>query len=191
MAHRNEPFGILPDWNKEPRWAGIKRPYSPADVLRLRGSLQIEYTLARVGAERLWSLLRNEPYVGALSALTGNQAIEQVRAGLKAIYASGWQAAADANSGHDMYPDPSLYPSESIPNLVRNINKALQRADQIHHAEGHNDTRWFAPLVADAESGFGGSLNAFELMKTMIEAGAAGVQFKDQLFSEVLRPISG
>ena len=183
MAHRNEPLDILPDWSKESRWAGIKRPYTPADVLRLRGSLQIEYTLARVGAERLWTLLRNEPYVAALSALTGNQAIEQVRAGLKAIYASGWQAAADANTGRDMYPDPNLFPSESVPNLVHNINKALQRADQIHHAEGHNDTRWFVPLVADAESGFGGSLNAFEIMKTMIEAGAAGVQFKDQLFS--------
>jgi isocitrate lyase len=183
MAHRNEPLDTLLDWTKESRWAGIRRPYTPADVLRLRGSLQIEYTLARVGAERLWSLLRNEPYVPALSALTGNQAIEQVRAGLKAIYASGWQAAADAYTGRDMYPDLNLYPSESVPNLVRNINKALQRADQIHHAEGHNDTRWFVPLVADAESGFGGSLNAFELMKTMIEAGAAGVQFKDQLFS--------
>jgi len=183
MAHRNEPLDILPDWSKESRWTGIKRPYTPADVLRLRGSLRIEYTLARVGAERLWTLLRSEPYVGALSALTGNQAIEQVRAGLKAIYASGWQAAADANSGHDMYPDLNLYPSESVPNLVRNINKALQRADQIHHAEGHDDTRWFVPVVADAESGFGGSLNAFELMKTMIEAGAAGVQFKDHLFS--------
>ena len=183
MAHRNEPLSVQPDWTKDSRWAGIKRPYTSADVLRLRGSLQIEYTLARVGAERLWSLLRNEPYVAALSALTGNQAIEQVRAGLKAVYASGWQAAADANSGRDMYPDLNLYPSESVPNLVRNINKALQRADQIHHAEGHHDTRWFVPVVADAESGFGGSLNAFELMKTMIEAGAAGVQFKDQLFS--------
>ncbi len=183
MAHRNEPLGILPDWHRDSRWTGIKRPYTAADVLRLRGSLQIEYTLARVGAERLWSLLRNEPYVPALSALTGNQAIEQVRAGLKAIYASGWQAAADANSVRDMYPDLNYYTSESVPNLVRNINKSLQRADQIHHAEGHDDTRWFVPVVADAESGFGGSLNAFELMKTMIEAGAAGVQFKDQHFS--------
>ncbi len=183
MAHRNEPLDIQPDWSKEPRWTGIKRPYTPADVLRLRGSLQIEYTLARVGAERLWSLLRNEPYVAALSALTGNQAVEQVRAGLRAIYASGWQAAAEANSGNEVYSDPNLFPSESVPNLVRNINKALQRADQIHHAEGQDDTRWFVPVVADAESGFGGSLNAFELMKTMIESGAAGVQFKDQLFS--------
>jgi isocitrate lyase len=183
MAHSTESLSILPDWTKDARWTGIKRPYSPSDVLRLRGSLQIEYTLARVGAERLWSLLRNEPYVAALSAMTGNQAIEQARAGLKAIYASGWQAAADANSAHDMYPDSNLYPSESVPNLVRSINKALQRADQIHHAEGHNDTRWFVPIVADAESGFGGSLNAFELMKTMIEAGAAGVHFKDQLFT--------
>jgi isocitrate/methylisocitrate lyase len=183
MAHGNEPLDILPDWSRDSRWTGIKRPYTAADVLRLRGSLQIEYTLARVGAERLWSLLRNEPYLAALSALTGNQAIEQVRAGLKAVYASGWQAAADANSGGDMYPDLNYYTSESVPNLVRNINKSLQRADQIHHAEGHDDTRWFVPVVADAESGFGGSLNAFELMKTMIEAGAAGVQFKDQLFS--------
>jgi isocitrate lyase len=179
----NEPLGLPPEWTKDTRWTGVKRPYTPADVLRLRGSLQIEYTLARVGAERLWNLLRNEPYVAALSAMTGNQAIEQARAGLKAIYASGWQAAADANTARDMYPDLSLYPSESVPNLVRNINKSLQRADQIHHAEGHNDTRWFVPIVADAESGFGGSLNAFELMKTMIESGAAGVHFKDQLFS--------
>jgi isocitrate lyase len=183
MAHMNEALSLVPDWTKETRWAGIKRPYTAADVLRLRGSLQIEYTLARVGAERLWSLLRNEPYVAALSAMTGNQAIEQARAGLKAIYASGWQAAADANAAHDMYPDLNLYPSESVPNLVRNINKSLQRADQIHHAEGHNDTRWFVPIVADAESGFGGSLNAFELMKTMIESGAAGVHLKDQLFT--------
>jgi len=183
MSHRNEPLGILPDWSKDPRWTGIKRPYTASDVLRLRGSLQIEYTLARVGAERLWTLLRNEPYVAALSALTGNQAIEQVRAGLKAVYAGGWQAAADASSVRDMYPDLNYYSSESVSNLVRNVNKSLQRADQVHHAEGHDDTRWFVPVVADAESGFGGSLNAFELMKNMIEAGAAGVQFKDQLFS--------
>jgi len=183
MTYKNEQLGLVPDWTKDARWAGVRRPYTPVDVLRLRGSLQIEYTLARVGAERLWNLLRTEPYVAALSAMTGNQAIEQARAGLKAIYANGWQAAADPNTAHDMYPDLSLYPSESVPNLVRNINKALQRADQIHHAEGHNDTRWFVPIVADAESGFGGSLNAFELMKTMIEAGAAGVQFKDQFFT--------
>lgn len=183
MAHRNELTSTPHDWSKDSRWMGVKRPYTAADVLRLRGSLQIEYTLARVGAERLWTLLRNEPYVAALSALTGNQAIEQVRAGLKAVYASGWQAAADASSGRDLYPDLNLYPSESVPNLVRNINKSLQRADQIHHAEGQDDTCWFVPVVADAESGFGGSLNAFELMKTLIEAGAAGVQFKDQLFS--------
>lgn len=183
MKPMNEPIQAVTEWLQQPRWTGIQRPYTPADVLRLRGSLQIEYTLARVGAERLWDLLRREPYVAALSAMTGNQAIEQARAGLKAIYANGWQAAADPNTAHDMYPDLSLYPSESVPNLVRNINKALQRADQIHHAEGHNDTRWFVPIVADAESGFGGSLNAFELMKTMIEAGAAGVQFKDQFFT--------
>ena len=183
MPNMNEPLGTLPDWGRDPRWTGIKRPYAADDVLRLRGSLQIEYTLARVGAERLWNLLRNEPYVAALSALTGNQAIEQVRAGLRAVYASGWQSAADANSARDIYPDLNFYTSENVPNLVRNINRSLQRADQIHHAEGHDDTTWFVPIVADAESGFGGSLNAFELMKTLIEAGAAGVQFKDQLFS--------
>jgi isocitrate lyase len=169
------------NWTEKPRWAEIKRPYTAADVIRLRGSLQIEYTLARNGAERLWNLFQSQPYVAALGAATGNQAIEQVRAGLSAIYASGWQAAADVNAAREMYPHESLSPSDSVPNLVRNINKSLQRADQIHHAEGRKEIHWFAPIVADAEAGFGGNLNSFELMKAMIEAGAAAVHFEDQL----------
>ncbi len=152
--------------------------------MRLRGSIPIEYTLARMGAERLWHLLHTEPVVAALGALTGNQAIQQVKAGLKAIYLSGWQVAADANLAGQMYPDQSLYPANSVPHVVRRINQAFQRADQIHHAEGHDDIYWFAPIVADAEAGFGGPLNVFELMKAMIEAGAAGVHFEDQLASE-------
>jgi isocitrate lyase len=173
------------DWNTNPRWQGITRPYTAADVERLRGSLHIEHTLARRGAERLWSLLNreNETFVPALGALTGNQAVQQVKAGLKAIYVSGWQVAADANNAGQMYPDQSLYPVDSVPNLVRRINQALQRADQIHHAEGEDAIDWYAPLVADAEAGFGGNLNAFELMKSMIEAGAACVHFEDQLSS--------
>ncbi len=170
-------------WASHPRWKGIKRPYSVTDVLRLQGSVQIEYTLARLGAERLWHLLETEPYVPALGALTGNQAVEMVQAGLKAIYASGWQVAADMNNAGETYPDQSLYPADSCPALVRRINKALQRADQIDCAEGRNGTYWFAPIVADAEAGFGGPLNAFELMKAMIEAGAAAVHFEDQLSS--------
>ncbi len=165
------------------RWKGITRPYSPMDVERLRGSVYIEHTLARMGAENLWNLMHKEPYVAALGAMTGNQAIQQVHAGLKAIYVSGWQVAADANLSGEMYPDQSLYPADSVPSLVRRINKALQRADQTHHAEGKNGVNWFAPLVADAEAGFGGNLNAFELMKAMIEAGAACVHFEDQLSS--------
>jgi isocitrate lyase len=165
------------------RWKGITRPYSPMDVERLRGSVRIEHTLARMGAENLWNLLHTEPYAAALGAMTGNQAIQQVHAGLKAIYVSGWQVAADANLSGEMYPDQSLYPADSVPSLVRRINKALQRADQTHHAEGKNGVNWFAPLVADAEAGFGGNLNAFELMKAMIEAGAACVHFEDQLSS--------
>jgi len=172
------------NWKEDPRWQGITRPYTPADVERLRGSIHIEYTLARMGAERLWYLLHTEPYVAALGALTGNQAVQQVRAGLKAIYLSGWQVAADANLAGQMYPDQSLYPANSVPHVVCRINQALQRADQIHHAEGHEGTYWFAPIVADAEAGFGGPLNVFELMKAMIEAGAAGVHFEDQLASE-------
>ncbi len=171
-------------WEKDPRWKGITRPYTADDVLRLRGSVEIEYTLARMGAERLWHLLQTEPYVAALGALTGNQAIQQVKAGLKAIYLSGWQVAADANLAGQMYPDQSLYPANSVPHVVKRINQALQRADQIHHAEGKHGIYWFAPIVADAEAGFGGPLNVFELMKAMIEAGAAGVHFEDQLASE-------
>ncbi len=170
-------------WGSNPRWKGISRPYAQEDVLRLRGSVQIEYTLARMGAERLWNLLQTEPFVAALGAVTGNQAVEMVHAGLKAIYASGWQVAADANTAGETYPDQSLYPADSAPALVRRINKALQRADQIDCAEGQSGTYWFAPIVADAEAGFGGSLNAFELMKAMIEAGAAAVHFEDQLSS--------
>jgi isocitrate lyase len=171
-------------WRDNPRWAGITRPYSVQDVLRLRGSVRIEHTLAQMGAQRLWHLLKTEPPVAALGALTGNQAVQQVKAGLKAIYLSGWQVAADANLAGQMYPDQSLYPSDSVPHVVRRINQALQRADQIHHAEGKNGAYWFAPIVADGEAGFGGPLNVFELMKAMIEAGAAGVHFEDQLASE-------
>jgi len=171
------------DWQTNPRWLEVTRPYSPEDVERLRGSIQIEHTIARLGAERLWNLLHSESHVPALGAMTGNQAVQQVKAGLKAIYVSGWQVAADANDAGQMYPDQSLYPADSVPNLVRRINQALQRADQIHHAESQNGTYWFAPLIADAEAGFGGNLNAFELMKAMIEAGAACVHFEDQLSS--------
>src|SRR6202166_4334496 len=177
----------ISNWQTSPRWRGITRPYTQHDVNRLRGSFQIEHTLARHGAERLWNLLHDETesYVPALGAMTGNQAIQQVKAGLKAIYVSGWQVAADANNAGQMYPDQSLYPADSVPNLVRRINQSLMRADQIHHAEGHNDVdiNWFPPLIADAEAGFGGNLNAFELMKAMIEAGAACVHFEDQLSS--------
>ena len=167
----------------QPRWRGITRPYSWSEVERLRGSLQIECTLARSGAERLWKMLHSEGFVPALGALTGNQAVQQVCAGLKAIYVSGWQVAADANQAGEMYPDQSLYPSDSVPALVRKINRALQRADQVHHAAGKNGVNWFVPLVADGEAGFGGNINAFELMKAMIEAGAACVHFEDQLSS--------
>src|SRR5438105_13253512 len=172
------------DWETDPRWNGITRDYTAEDVLRLRGSIDIRYTLAEMGAERLWELLHEESYVAALGALTGNQAIQQVRAGLKAIYLSGWQVAADANLAGQMYPDQSLYPSNSVPQVVKRLNQALQRADQIDHSEGRDGTYWFAPIVADAEAGFGGALNAFELMKMMIEAGAAAVHFEDQLASE-------
>ncbi|NQF17520.1 isocitrate lyase [Brevibacillus sp. HB1.3] len=170
-------------WQGE-RFKGITRPYTAEDVVRLRGSVQIEHTLARLGAERLWELLHTEHHIKALGALTGNQAIQQVKAGLKAIYLSGWQVAADANLSGQMYPDQSLYPANSVPQVVKRINQALQRADQIDQSEGGTDTNWFAPIVADAEAGFGGPLNVFELMKGMIEAGAAGVHFEDQLASE-------
>ena len=171
------------DWQYNSRWTGIERPYSAEEVIRLRGSIHVEHTLARVGAERLWRLLKEQPYIAALGALTGNQALQQVQAGLKAIYLSGWQVAGDANLANEMYPDQSLYPANSVPSVVRAINNAFTRADQIQHAEGKSDIYWFAPIVADAEAGFGGSLNAFELMKAMIAAGAAGVHFEDQLAS--------
>jgi isocitrate lyase len=176
-------FDLENSWHSDPRWRGITRPYRAGDVERLRGTVQVEHTLARLGAERLWNLMQSEPYVAALGATTGNQAIQQVEAGLQAIYVSGWQVAADANLAGQMYPDQSLYPADSVPNLVRRINQALARADQIHHSEGKNGRYWFAPMVADAEAGFGGNLNAFELMKAMIEAGAACVHFEDQLSS--------
>jgi len=168
-------------WKTDPRWEDIVRPYSASDVERLRGTLRIEYTLANAGAERLWKLLHDQPFVQALGAMTGNQAVEQVSAGLLSVYASGWQAAADANNSGQMYPDQGLYPADSVPRLVRTLNNALQRADQIDHAEENDGTHWYAPIVADAEGGFGGTLNAFELMKAMIEAGAAGVHFEDQI----------
>ncbi|MEC3608197.1 isocitrate lyase [Bacillus glycinifermentans] len=170
-------------WQDE-RWNGITRPYKAEDVIRLRGSLKIEYTIARRGSEKLWRLLHTEDFVPALGALTGNQAMQQVKAGLKAIYLSGWQVAADANLAGSMYPDQSLYPANSVPEVVKRINRTLQRADQIHFMEGKEEIDWFAPIVADAEAGFGGQLNVFELMKSMIEAGAAGVHFEDQLSSE-------
>jgi isocitrate lyase len=171
-------------WDRDERWTGITRPYSAEDVIKLRGSIDIEYTLAKRGAEKLWKYLHEEDFVRALGALTGNQAIQQVKAGLKAIYLSGWQVAADANLAGQMYPDQSLYPANSVPHVVKRINQALQRADQIHHLEGDDSIDWFQPIVADAEAGFGGQLNCFELMKSMIEAGAAGVHFEDQLSSE-------
>jgi isocitrate lyase len=170
--------------NANGRWTGIERPYSAEDVERLRGTVQVEHTLARLGAERLWELLQTEPYVPTLGALTGGQAVQMVKAGLTAIYLSGWQVAADANLAGHTYPDQSLYPSNSGPALVRRLNNALLRADQIHAAEGDTETSWLAPIVADAEAGFGGPLNAFEVMKAFIEAGAAGVHFEDQLSSE-------
>jgi isocitrate lyase len=172
------------DWNENSRWEGVERPYQAEDVVRLRGSVQIEHTLARRGSEKLWQLLHEEDFINALGALTGNQAVQQVKAGLKAIYLSGWQVAADANLAGHMYPDQSLYPVNSVPTVVKRINQALQRADQIQHLEEEGDIDWFAPIVADAEAGFGGQLNVFELMKSMIEAGAAGVHFEDQLASE-------
>jgi len=172
------------NWATDPRWSGIERNYSLDDVRRLQGSVVVEHTFARRGAEKLWDLLHTEKFVPALGALTGNQAVQQVKAGLKAIYLSGWQVAADANLAGQMYPDQSLYPADSVPAVVKRINQALQRADQIHHTEEKNDIDWFAPIIADAEAGFGGPLNVFELTKAMIEAGAAGVHFEDQLASE-------
>ncbi|WP_130619051.1 isocitrate lyase [Dyella amyloliquefaciens] len=174
---------IALDWKNNTRWSGIQRNYSAEDVARLRGTVQVEHTLARRGAERLWKSLQKEEFVNALGALTGNQAMQQVKAGLQAIYLSGWQVAADANLAGEMYPDQSLYPANSVPSVVKRINNTLLRADQLHHAEGQDGTDWMVPIVADAEAGFGGVLNAFELMKAMIEAGAAGVHFEDQLAS--------
>jgi isocitrate lyase len=183
IVRQTEAQRLEESWIQDPRWNGIERPYSGKDVVRLRGSIHIEHTLACLGAQRFWDLLHTEPYVKALGALTGNQAVQQVQAGLNAIYLSGWQVAGDANLAGQMYPDQSLYPSNSVPNVVREINNAFLRADQVHHSEGKNGIYWFAPIVADAEAGFGGSLNAFELMKSMIEAGAAAVHFEDQLAS--------
>ncbi|KAF6252110.1 Pyruvate/Phosphoenolpyruvate kinase-like domain-containing protein [Scenedesmus sp. NREL 46B-D3] len=165
------------------RWEGVSRLYTKQDVEKLRGSLKIEHTLARHGAERLWKLLHTEPYIHALGALTGNQAVQQVQAGLKAIYLSGWQVAGDANTAMQTYPDQSLYPADSVPKVIERINNAFIRADQIQHSQGKSDVHWFAPIVADAEAGFGGNLNAYELMRAMIKAGAAGVHFEDQLAS--------
>src|SRR5512134_3279193 len=187
-ARELEAQRLQKEWNDNPRWKGIKRGYTAEDVVRLRGSVQVEHTLARRGAERLWRLINEEPFVNALGALTGNQAMQQVKAGLKAIYLSGWQVAGDANLAGEMYPDQSLYPANSVPAVVRRINNTFTRADQIQQMEGiePGDPKYidfFAPIVADAEAGFGGVLNAFELMKAMIEAGAAGVHFEDQLAS--------
>ena len=182
-THSQRIIAMTQDWATNPRWSGIERPYSAEDVNKLQGSIEIEYSVARQGAERLWQLLHTEEYVAGLGALTGNQAVQEVQAGLQAIYLSGWQVAADANGAGHMYPDQSLYPVDSVPAVVRRINNALLRADQIQHLSGAGQVHWLAPIVADAEAGFGGNLNAFELMKMMIEAGAAGVHFEDQLSS--------
>src|SRR4051794_38678058 len=183
MNYDLEAARLKKDWAENPRWKGIQRGYTAEDVVRLRGSIHIEHTLARKGAEKLWRLINDEPFVNTLGALTGNQAMQQVKAGLKAIYLSGWQVAADANISGEMYPDQSLYPVDSVPKVVKKINSTFTRADQIQWSEGKGDIDFFAPIVADAEAGFGGVLNAFELMKAMIEAGAAGVHFEDQLAS--------
>ncbi|OIU70516.1 isocitrate lyase [Rossellomorea aquimaris] len=181
----NERAMVLQEsWEMDERWRGVSRPFSAEDVIRLRGSIDIEHTLAKRGSEKLWDLLHEEDYINALGALTGNQAVQQVRAGLKAIYLSGWQVAADANLSGHMYPDQSLYPANSVPSVVKRINQALQRADQVHYVEGDESIDWFVPIVADAEAGFGGQLNVFELMKGMIESGASAVHFEDQLSSE-------
>ncbi len=183
LTRQQQIAALEKDWAENPRWKGITRGYSAADVVRLRGSIQIEHTLAKRGAEKLWNLINTEPFVNTLGALTGNQAMQQVKAGLKAIYLSGWQVAGDANSNGEMYPDQSLYAVDSVPKVVKRINSTFKRADEIQWSEGKNDIDYFAPIVADAEAGFGGVLNAFELMKSMIDAGAAGVHFEDQLAS--------
>ncbi len=184
LANRDDEIrSIEESWGTD-RFSGIERPYSAKDVFRLRGSLQIEYTVAKLGAEKLWRMLKSEPYVPALGALTGNQALQMVQAGLKAIYLSGWQVAADGNLAGQMYPDQSLYPSNSVPAIVKRINQVFQRADQMQHAEGTANIDWYAPILADAEAGFGGPLNVFEVTKSMIESGAAGIHYEDQLSSE-------
>ncbi|KIL52964.1 isocitrate lyase [Jeotgalibacillus campisalis] len=183
MNNEKQMDQLIESW-KQDRWNGVERPYTAADVIKLRGSVVVEQTLAKMGAERLWELVHTEEYVNALGALTGNQAMQQVKAGLKAIYLSGWQVAADANLSGHMYPDQSLYPANSVPQVVKKINQTLQRADQIQQSEGEGDTYWYAPIVADMEAGFGGTLNVFELTKAMIEAGAGGVHLEDQLSSE-------
>lgn len=184
MKHVEQEKKLRNQWREDRALFGVKRPYSEEEVVKLRGSVHIEYSLARYGAERLRKLLFEEDFVAALGALTGNQAMQQVRAGLKAIYLSGWQVAADANKSGNMYPDLSLYPVDSVPNVVKKINQTLLRADQIDALEGKSGIQWLAPIVADAEAGFGGQLNAYELMRAMIEAGAAAVHYEDQLSSE-------
>jgi isocitrate lyase len=183
MDRKQQAEALAESWKKEPRWQGIERPYTAEQVVKLRSSVQIEYTLARLGAERLWHLMRSEPYIQALGALTGNQAVQQVLSGLKAIYLSGWQVAADANTAGQTYPDQSLYPADSVPTVVRKINNALIRADQLQHLHNRGNIYWLAPIVADIEAGFGGPLNAFELVKACIEAGAAAVHLEDQISS--------
>lgn len=183
MTKQERLNALINDWNNNPRWEGVERPYTAEEVVNLSGSVKIEYTLARLGAERLWNKLKSQDFVAGLGALTGNQAVQEVAAGLEAIYLSGWQVAADANLAGEMYPDQSLYPADSVPAVVRRINKSLLRADQIQTLTGDTDLHWLVPIVADAEAGFGGNLNAFELMKQMIEAGAAGAHFEDQLSS--------
>ncbi|MDX2001914.1 MAG: isocitrate lyase [Chitinophagales bacterium] len=183
MTKQDKLNALINDWNNNPRWEGVERPYTAEEVVNLSGSVKIEYTLAKLGAERLWNKLKSQDFVAGLGALTGNQAIQEVAAGLEAIYLSGWQVAADANLAGQMYPDQSLYPADSVPSVVRRINNALLRADQMQTLEGKEDTHWLVPIVADAEAGFGGNLNAFELMKQLIEAGAAGAHFEDQLSS--------
>ena len=174
---------LITEWSTQPRWRGIERPYSAADVVRLRGTVHVEHSLARLGAEKFWKMLNQEPVIGGLGCVTGNQAVQAVQAGLKAIYCSGWQVAGDGNSAGEMYPDQSLYPVDSVPKMIERINNALLRTDQIHALDGNSETDWLAPIIADAEAGFGGNLNAFELTKAMIKAGAAGVHFEDQLSS--------
>ena len=173
MSNNNQIKFMCEDWENNPRWKNVLRTYKPDEVFKLQGSLKIEYTIANVGAKRLWNLMKENPFLRTLGALTGNQAVQQIQAGLKAIYLSGWQVAGDANTAGEMYPDQSLYPLDSVPNVVRKLNNALIRADQIDHSEGKSDVYWHAPIVADAEAGFGGILNAYELMKHMIESGAS------------------